>query len=140
METQKDFDDFCDKKYKADYLSLQIKFVDQLKYLSIKLKNLALNERQNHLKRKLEEINSWVLNSVRSQVDTITTSSKYNYNGVVLPFSLGDDSDPSIIMNIVADLAFSFDTKKRAPFKVVFETLKLSELSNAQFQQSDNIV
>ena len=22
METQKDFDEFCDKKYKADYLSL----------------------------------------------------------------------------------------------------------------------
>lgn len=66
-------------------------------------------------------------------MDIITTSSKYNYNGVVLPFSLGDDTDPSVIMNIVADMALSFDTKKRAPFKVVFETLKLSELSRAQF-------
>ena len=40
-------------------------------------------------------------------------------------------------MNIVSELALSFDTKKRAPFRVVFETVKLSELKNGQFQQSE---
>ena len=112
-------------------MTLQIKFVDQLKYLSIKLKSLAITDRMEHLQRKLEEINAWIRDQVRSQVDTITTQSRYNYNGVVLPFELGDDSDPSIIMNIVSSLAIPFDTKKRAPFKVVFETVKLSELMNA---------
>ncbi|TNV84322.1 hypothetical protein FGO68_gene10884 [Halteria grandinella] len=131
------FDEFNDKKYKADYLSLQIKFFDQLKYLSIKLKNLPLIDRMNHLKRKLEEINEWIKSNVRSQVDTITTQSKYNYNGVVLPFELGDDQDQSIILNIVPDLALAFDTKKRAPFRVVFETVKLSELRDGLFQQSE---
>jgi hypothetical protein len=51
---------------------------------------------------------------------------------VILPFENGDDSDPSVIMNIVADLGIPFDTKKRAPFKVVFETVKLSELKNGR--------
>jgi hypothetical protein len=46
----------------------------------------------------------------------------------VLPFSEGDDEDPLIIVNMLPDLAQAFDTKKRAPFKVVFETVKLSEL------------
>ena len=31
-------------------------------------------------------------------------------------------------MNIVSKLAIPFDTNKRAPFKVVFETIRLSEL------------
>lgn len=47
---------------------------------------------------------------------------------MILPFETGDDSDPSVIMNVVPSLAIPFDTKKRAPFKVVFETVKLSEL------------
>ena len=93
--------------------------------------------RYNHLKKKLDEINDWIRDDVRSQVDSITTQSKYCYNGVVLPFELGDDQDPFIIMNIVSELALSFDTKKRAPFRVVFETVKLSELKNGQFQQSE---
>jgi hypothetical protein len=50
---------------------------------------------------------------------------------VILPFVTGDDSDPSVIMNLVPELGIPFDTKKRAPFKVVFETVKLSELKKA---------
>jgi len=73
-----------------------------------------------------------VNDQVRSQIDTITTQSKYNYNGVILPFENGDDSDPSIIMNIVPELGVSFDTNKRAPFKIVFECVKLSELKSSQ--------
>jgi len=33
----------------------------------------------------------------------------------------------------VPDLALAFDTKKRAPFRVVFETVKLSELRDGLF-------
>lgn len=86
-----------------------------------------------HLRRKLEEINEWIKSDVRSEVDRITTQSKYNYNGVVLPFELGDDADQSIIVSIVPELALAFDTKKRAPFRVVFETVKLSEMRDGLF-------
>lgn len=34
-----DLEEYEDKRFKADYLTLQIKFVDKLKYLSIELKN-----------------------------------------------------------------------------------------------------
>ncbi len=51
---------------------------------------------------------------------------------MILPFENGDDSDPSVIMNVVPELGVPFDTKKRAPFKVVFETVKLSELKSGQ--------
>lgn len=45
-----------------------------------------------------------------------------------MPFQEGDDVDPCMIMNIIPELAIPFDTKKRAPFKIVLETIKLSEL------------
>ncbi len=45
-----------------------------------------------------------------------------------MPFEEGDDENPRIITNIIPELATSFDTKKRAPFRVVFETVKLGEL------------
>lgn len=47
---------------------------------------------------------------------------------MILPFEIGDDVDPSIIMNILPELAIPFDTKKRAPYRIVVETIKLSEL------------
>jgi hypothetical protein len=46
----------------------------------------------------------------------------------VLPFEEGDDDDPSIVMSIIPELACFFETKKRAPIRVVFETVKLREL------------
>jgi len=45
-----------------------------------------------------------------------------------MPFEEGDDNDPFVIMNIVPELAWAFDTNKRAPFKVAVETVRLSEL------------
>jgi hypothetical protein len=38
-------------------------------------------------------------------------------------------------MNIVPDLALAFETKKRSPFKIVFETVKISELRCFQDEQ-----
>ncbi len=46
----------------------------------------------------------------------------------MLPFEEGDDDDPSIVMSIIPELALFFETKKRAPIRVVFETVKLREL------------
>jgi hypothetical protein len=33
-------------------------------------------------------------------------------------------------MNIIPELAIPFDTKKRAPYRIVFETVNLSEVIN----------
>lgn len=43
-------------------------------------------------------------------------------------------------MNVIPELGIPFDTKKRAPFKVVFETVKLSELKSGQSQQAQQKV
>lgn len=82
-------------------MGLQVKFVDQLKYLSIKLKSFMLCDRSLILQKRLEEMNTWIEESVRVQVNNIKTSCKYKYNGVVLPFCEGDDEDPSLVMKII---------------------------------------
>ena len=40
-----DLEEFQDKQYKSDYKDLQIQFADKLKYLSIKLKTIPVNDR-----------------------------------------------------------------------------------------------
>ena len=45
-----------------------------------------------------------------------------------MPFVEGDDTDPFVIINIIPELALPFDTRKRAPFRVAMEVVKLSEL------------
>jgi hypothetical protein len=46
----------------------------------------------------------------------------------MLPFDDSDDEDPRVVMNLIPELAIIFETKKRAPIRVVYETVKLSEI------------
>lgn len=45
-----------------------------------------------------------------------------------MPLDEGDDEDPRIVMSILPELVIPFDTKKRAPFRCVLETVRLSEI------------
>ena len=65
---------------------------------------------------------------VRVQIDNIQTDEKFKYNGIIMPMNEGDDRNPYVIMSILPELAQPFDTKKRAPFKIVVETVKLGEI------------
>lgn len=56
----------------------------------------------------------------------------------MLPFEEGDDDDPSIVMSIIPELALFFETKKRAPIRVVFETVKLRELKAKRSNDNSN--
>jgi len=47
---------------------------------------------------------------------------------MILPIIEGDDVDPFVILNIIPELAQPFNTKMRTPIKVVFETVRLSEI------------
>lgn len=41
---------------------------------------------------------------------------------------IGDDRDPFVILGNIPELSAVFETKARAPFKIVFEVCRLSEL------------
>ena len=45
----------------------------------------------------------------------------------MLPLEVGDDANPTLILRFVPELGHCYDTKKRSPYKVAFETIRLFE-------------
>jgi phosphatidylinositol 4-kinase len=45
----------------------------------------------------------------------------------VLPLEIGDDANPTIVLRMLPELAYCYNTKKRSPYKIAFETIKLNE-------------
>jgi len=81
--------------------------------------------RKEVLVEKLEECNGWINECIRDKLPNIKTDCKFNYMGVILPFEEGDDMNPRIVVKVLPELAIPFNTKKRAPFRIVFETVTL---------------
>ena len=55
---------------------------------------------------------------------------RHNFNGILLPLLQdgGDDLDPHLLVRIIPELNQAFNTKERAPFKLVCEVVKLREV------------
>ena len=102
--------------------------MNELKRISVKLKEFEIKDKQKkYLNTQLRGMNKWIDEQVRrvaQKVSVIKTRSKYQ-GGIVFPYSSGDERDPYVIANIIPELAVVFETKERAPFKVVFESLQL---------------
>jgi len=57
----------------------------------------------------------------------------------MLPFAVGggDDNDPQIMVRIIPHLNQPFNTKMRAPFKMVVETIKYKELQDQEMRSKE---
>ncbi len=64
------------------------------------------------------------------EAQTIEVQAIYK-GGIIIPFGQRDIEDPLVILNCVPALSIIFETKVRAPFKVIFEVCKLSEVIQA---------
>ena len=122
---------FEDKRHKADYISHQLAFMSDLTNLSLKLKDPKIGkDKNNFLFRELKRINSWIDTQVRSEAPRVNlpeTKARFQ-GGIVFPMRIGDDRDPFVILGNIPELSAVFETKARAPFKIVFEVCRLSEL------------
>lgn len=58
--------------------------------------------------------------------------------GILIPFGQSDIEDPWVILNCIPELSVIYETKVRAPFKVVFEVCKLSEIHVLIEESSDS--
>ena len=67
------------------------------------------------------------------------SAKKYSYEGIILPLKEGDDDDAYVIMSILEEHAVPFNTKKRAPFKITVEVVKLNEIQQRRDQQLQEI-
>lgn len=67
------------------------------------------------------------------------TRSKFK-GGIVFPMKIGDDRDPFVILGNIPELSAVFETKARAPFKIVFEVCRLSELIEETMAEEKGMV
>ena len=101
--------------------------MDILKATSLKLKNYEIEERNPILQSKITELNRWIIKDLRNWEIDHESDYEVKFHGIMIPLHEGDDKDPAIIVNLLSEMAKSFNTKQRCPIMVVFETINLSE-------------
>ena len=133
---------FEDKRHKADYISLQLQFMGDLTELSLKLKDPSIGkDKTKWLFQQLSRINGWIETRVRSEAQKVQlpeTKSKFK-GGIVFPMKIGDDRDPFVILGNIPELSAVFETKARAPYKIVFEVCRLSELIEETMKEEQGV-
>ena len=105
--------------------------MSELTKLSLSLKDPVINkDKDNYLFKELKKLNQWIDTSVRKnahKINTSETKAKFK-GGIVFPYKFGDDKNPFVILACIPELSAIFETKARAPFKIVFEVCRLNEL------------
>lgn len=132
-------DDYIDKVHKADYVNLQVEFVDSLTQLSVSLKNITgeperlAAERKELMATTLHSLNDWLDHSVRGH-EIYSQSRSLFHSGLVLPLYSAEPlpadcfvnqhstsrprQETRVVTGVVPELAKVFSTKMRAPYMV----------------------
>ena len=118
---------YLDKIHRDRYKNEQLKVLEILKNVSLKLKTLEPEDRNPILRSKLRELNRWIINSLRSWEIEHESIYEVKIHGIMIPLHEGDDQDPALIVNFHNEMAKAFNTKARCPIMVVFETINMSE-------------
>jgi len=113
--------------YRFEYVTLMNEFVEGLIQKAIKLKAVGTYSRIGALNKFFTTMNQWIEKKVRGKSIELNSKYKKYYRGVMIPLEIEDNSDPVLIVNIVPTLGHCYNTKKRAPYKIAFETIKLYE-------------
>ena len=77
------------------------------------------------LKASLKQLNTFLDTEVRGKVSSFENRELQCYRGLLIPFGLGEE--PRLVLNILSDQVACFNTKKRCPIKIVFETIRLDD-------------
>jgi len=93
------------------------------------MKDIEKKDRMSKLKEKVHQLNRWIDKKIRNYDFPSEPSLHYKtmYQGLIFPIQTGDDEDPIIILDLVAERGRVFNTKTRAPVMVCLETIKFSE-------------
>lgn len=118
---------YLDKIHRDKYKNEQLKILDILKNISVKLKSIDIEHRNPILRSKLRELNRWIIKDLRNWEIDHESLFEVKFHGIMIPLHGGDDRDPALMTNIHTEMSKAFNTKARCPIMVVFETINLSE-------------
>lgn len=114
--------EFKEKEMRSKYNYATLKCVKNLVNISIKLKSLRRETRKPQLLEYIQRANNWILmNRVRAFDDNEPI-----FAGIYIPFTPGKDeeSNSNFVVGILEESYAIFSTQKRAPYKIVFETIE----------------
>ncbi|EAR89476.2 phosphatidylinositol 4-kinase (macronuclear) [Tetrahymena thermophila SB210] len=128
-ETQLILEKFKDKEHRSNYNSTLNKFISNIIKISIYLKQYQENERKQRLREYIEKLNNFLHQNRINQKGIIY------FQGILIPFSKqqGEVFHSNLVVNIVEDEFMCFNTKKRAPYKIVFETVDMDEMKEHMY-------
>ncbi|KAL4502454.1 hypothetical protein ABPG72_012041 [Tetrahymena utriculariae] len=120
---------FKDKEHRSNYNSTLNKFISNIIKISIYLKQYQENERKQRLREYIEKLNNFLHQNRINQKGIIY------FQGILIPFSKqqGEFFHSNLVVNIVEDEFTCFNTKKRAPYKIVFETVDIDEMKEHMY-------
>eukprot|EP00826_Nyctotherus_ovalis_P035167 TRINITY_DN2996_c0_g1_i1.p1 TRINITY_DN2996_c0_g1~~TRINITY_DN2996_c0_g1_i1.p1 ORF type:complete len:396 (+),score=63.35 TRINITY_DN2996_c0_g1_i1:291-1478(+) len=113
--------------YRKDYISLQNIFITSLISAAVLLGKTEKAKRQEYLQKFFKEQNVWIDRTIRGKKIEGDSEFKAYYRGLVMPFEVGDDNDPRLILRLIPELGHCYSTRQRTPYKIVIETIKLAE-------------
>lgn len=123
-------------KAKTDFYGLLNIIVRNLTAFSLYLKKQDEKKRKNLLKILLRKLNNLITNKRKEADPNQSKETKVLTEGIIVPFSFSSSSSSCLVVGILEDEVQCFETKKRCPYKVVFECINPNELSTKRINQS----
>lgn len=115
---------------KNEFWTLLNGFIQKLTSFSLYLKQKPAENRKRMLKTFIKALNNFLLS--RRQANSASDQSlgvRALAQGMIIPFTFTKNPESNIVVGILSDEIGCYETKKRCPYKIVFECISKEELS-----------
>jgi len=123
------------KNIRAEYFNYQHKVTSLLCKISVGLNTVPLEARDERLRTWLTGIDNWIQETRNKyQQPVYSEYSKVIFRGVSIPLEFYHNSDSADIqiVKLHPSKSFCFTTKARVPYKLLLETVEITELQSYQ--------
>ncbi|CAG9311014.1 unnamed protein product [Blepharisma stoltei] len=122
---------FSRKSIRNDYFNYQQKAIGLLCKISVALLMIPLEQRDEKLKNWLSGMDSWIKETKQKYHEGIYSEyTRRMFRGIIIPFKFVENTDSGVyqIVRIISDESSCFSTKARVPYKLLIETVDMSEI------------
>lgn len=114
------------KEARSDFKSDVRRFMGNLVNFSLHLKRSPPQERKDAARKFLNNMNGWLYRRKLNHKKVKSTDHHFLYEGILFPFSPDPEGNQAstLIVRIIHTEATVFETKTRAPYRMVIETIE----------------
>ncbi|CAD8088308.1 unnamed protein product [Paramecium sonneborni] len=115
---------FIEKEFRSHYIISHDRFIIQMIQLSLTLKSIENENRKQFLLTQIQKGNSAIIRMIKMNKDLAF------FRGIIIPFERDDEKAEAsnLMVHICEEGAACFNTKTRVPYRIVIETISITEL------------